>query len=91
MNNQTYVYCKPVNRIAFWGPRQEAGWKRPILFLSSLLLAGGFAYLTWSLRGDPNYAYFPLLSVLLAVLGLLGLLVSLNGCNACVARLVGEA
>lgn len=84
------IYCKPVRRIAFWGPRPEAGWKRPVLLLSSVVLGGGFAWLTWLLHGDPRYTYFPLLSVPLGALGLLGLLVSINGCNACVARLTGE-
>ena len=90
MKNHACIYCKPVQRIALWGPRPEANWKRPILLVCSILLGGGFAYLTWLLRYDPRYAYFPLLSVPLAFLGGLGMLVSINGCNACVARLFGE-
>lgn len=90
MSERACMYCKPVQRIAFWGALPEARWKRPVLLLLSVLLGGGIAWLTWRLHGDPKYTYFPLLSVPLAILTFLGLLVSINGCNACVARLMGD-
>ena len=83
-------YCTVVNKLCFWGPRPEKEWKRPSLFLGSLLLCGGFGYLLWLLLGHENYFFFAVLAVPLVAGSVLGIVVAVRGCNACVARLFGE-
>jgi hypothetical protein len=82
-------YCRVVQLIAFWGAQREAGWKRPVLLICSLLAFGIFAFATWVQSGKGESVAAISLSVLLAALGFLGVLVALKGCNACVARLFG--
>jgi hypothetical protein len=84
------AYCKTVNRLCFWGPRQEARWKRPILLLCSITLALGFGAICWLFRSRPDALMLLVLSASLALAGGLGALVSVHGCDACVARLFGE-
>jgi hypothetical protein len=86
----TCSYCSVVNKICFWGPRPEKAWKRPLLFITSLLLGAGFGSLLWILRGHEQYPLFAILAVLLFAGSLLGMAVAVRGCNACVARLFGE-
>lgn len=91
MDHFDCMYCKAVRRIAFWGPREQATWKRPMLFVCGLALSGGFGAVTWLTFGEPKYFGFALLAAPLILLGILGVMVSINGCGACVARLFGEA
>lgn len=84
------AYCKTVNRLCFWGPRAEAGWKRPVLLLCSLILALGFGALIWLFRDRVDALHFLVLAGIIALAGIIGIFVSLRGCNACVARLFGE-
>ena len=86
----TCTYCKPVNKLCFWGPRPEKAWKRPLLFVLSLLMGMGFGSLPWLLHDRPNYALFFLIGAPLTAAAALSVLVSINGCDACVARLLGE-
>ena len=83
-------YCKTVNTICFWGPMPERTWKRPWLFVFSLVLSGGFGTLIWLFWAKEDSLAFAGLSALLVVAGILGLMVSIKGCNACVARLFGQ-
>lgn len=83
--------CRVVQFVAFWGALREATWKRPVLFICSLALGGGFAFATWVQLGQGGSGVSIFLSALLTALGCLGVLVALRGCNACVARLLGSA
>lgn len=83
-------YCTVINKLCFWGPRPEKGWKRPLLFIASVLLGGGFGFLLWLLWGHENYFFFAALAIPLVTGSILGLVVSIQGCNACVSRLFGE-
>lgn len=80
--------CRIVQFVAFWEALSEAKWKRPVLFICSLIL-GGFA--SWVQFGQEASEAPILVSVLPAVLGCLGMFVALKRCNACVARLLGSA
>jgi len=84
-------HCKTVNTLCFWGPRSEARWKPPLLFVCSLALVGGFGWLLWHFRGRTDAELYLALTTFLVLMGCLGLLVSVHGCRACVARLTGEA
>jgi hypothetical protein len=84
------AYCKAVNTICYWGPRPEKKWKRPWLFVLSLIGAGSFGSLLWFLRGHENYGVFALFAAFLVLASVLGIAVSLRGCDSCVARLMGE-
>jgi len=90
MTKPACPYCKTVNTLCFWGPRPYAPWKRPALFVTSVLLAAGFGALAWWLFQRPGNGLIITLSGLLALGGILGVAVSRHGCNACVARLFGE-
>jgi hypothetical protein len=68
----------------------ERAWKRPWLFVFSLLLGGGFGALLWAFWTKEDSLAFTGLAALLLAVSLLGLLVSVKGCNACVARLFGS-
>lgn len=90
-SNVPCACCKTVNTLCFWGPMPEKPWKRPALFVFSLLGAVGFGILLWhAWTATAGVLYF-ILTGLLVALSLLGILVSLRGCNACVARLFGSA
>lgn len=78
-----------VSTICFWGPRAERPWKRPALFLISLLITV-FAGFVFVIGGSEQMAAY-LLSGFFALLGLAGVAVSVFGCDACVAKAFGEA
>jgi hypothetical protein len=87
---QPCPYCKVVNTVCFWGPRREAAWKRPVLFIIALAIAASCALLAWfSLVSGKSV--LGLVSAAIAVFALLSTVVALNGCLSCVARLLGEA
>jgi hypothetical protein len=68
----------------------ERTWKRPWLFILSLVLGGGFGALIWVFWAKEDSWAFAGLSALLVAASTLGLLVAVKGCNACVARLFGS-
>ncbi len=84
-------YCTIVNTICFWGERPQAGWKRPLLLVLSLLINIGLAasmIMAWAQAA--THAFFLLLALGLWLVSLLGILVAWHGCDACVARLMGD-
>ncbi len=86
-------FCKPVNMICFWGPRKEAGWKRPILLVCSLGFALGIGAILWLTTfhaTGPELVLVVLPALPFSLLSVAGLVVALAGCDACVARLLGE-
>jgi hypothetical protein len=84
------VYCNIVNRLCFWGSRPEAAWKRPILFLLSVVTVVGSSWVLWAFRSRPDAFILLVLAGAFVMVGALSVLVSIRGCNACVARLFGE-
>jgi len=93
MNNpkKSCATCKIVNKVCFWGEMPQKKWKRPALFILSIVLLVGGSYL-YSINEHPSsHEPFTLVLLLLAVSILLfGLLVSVIGCNSCVARIFGN-
>lgn len=83
-------YCSTINRLCFWGPRPEAGWKRPVLLLCSVAIVAGCSWVLWQFGSRPDAFLLLILSACIAGVGGLGILVCIHGCNACVARLFGE-
>jgi len=83
--------CKCVNTIYFWGDRPQKQWKRPVLFVLSIVMLVGGGYI-FSINEHPS-SQEPFTLVLLAlmvILFILGLVVSVFGCNHCVAKLFGD-
>lgn len=80
--------CPLVAKLSFWGPRPERKWKRPGLFIASVLIAAlsAFVFVTRVSDFAPTYALF----AVLFVVGVFGITVSVFGCNACVARAFGD-
>lgn len=85
------AYCRTVNTVCFWGPMKEKPWKRPALFVLSVLGSAGFGALLWLSWVNPEGIPLMALAGFLVAASILGILVSLHGCNACVARLFGSA
>jgi hypothetical protein len=95
VRSDTQCHYRPiVARLAFWGPRRPAQWKRPVLFGCSLAGALGIGWILWTFRG--RWAVWGrddlvfTLGVALLLLSILGLVVSIRACDACVARLCGD-
>jgi peptidoglycan/LPS O-acetylase OafA/YrhL len=82
--------CKSVNTICFWGPRRPARWKRPVLFVLSLVAVVGLSALIWTFKARPDALFFNGLAAIFVLAGLLSVVVAVRGCDACVARLLGE-
>ena len=82
-------YCSLVTKVAFWGSRREASWKRPVLLIASLIGTVGCAAVLWVFRGRWVNVALVLWGVLMLYC-ILGVVVSINGCNSCVARLAGD-
>ncbi len=81
--------CPVVNKICFWGPRAEKKWKRPGLFVVSILITA-LGALVFVPNVSDSVATHVLFSFVLSI-GVFGIVVSSFGCNACVARTFGEA
>ena len=81
--------CSIVNRVCFWGPLPQRGWKRPLLLLSVVPFLLGIPALFWFFHAHENVGVLYFLGALLLVMGVLGLLVGLRSCDACVARFAG--
>jgi hypothetical protein len=87
-------YYSVVAKVAWWGPRRVARWKRPVLLICSLL--GGFLCVgvLWMFRD--RWVVWGRADIVLALWGLmmllciLGVAVSWRGCDSCVARLTGD-
>jgi len=81
--------CRIVAKVCFWGPRPERTWKRPILFVASLLITAlGAVVFAPNL---PNHLGLYALFGFVFLMGIFGIVVSIWGCNACVARVFGDA
>ena len=75
-----------VHKVCPWGPRPAARWKRPVLFLLSLLgltICGGIIFLM-------RQQLILVLATTVVLYCGIGLLVSLFGCKACVAQMLGD-
>jgi hypothetical protein len=89
-------YCSVVNKIAYWGPRRPAAWKRPLLFIISLLILVfppailWFAHIGPSPTGMFGLALIYFLFAFIFVVGGFGLLIAVRACDACVARFSGD-
>jgi hypothetical protein len=87
-------FCSLVTTVAFWGPRPQRSWNRPVMLVLSLVSTAGFGSLLWIFRarwmpwGRQDLSLGLLLLVVL--FSALCLLVSIRGCDACVARLFGD-
>lgn len=82
-----------VNRLSFSPTAIERRWKRPLLALLSLPVAGlGGALIFGSqgVDGVTGVIMILFLGLMTIALGLLGLLVSMFGCRACVAKTLGR-
>lgn len=79
--------CRVVNTICYWGERPQAKWKRPLLFILSILLIL-FSLLPWFLE-NAQLIHFLLFGIIFLI-AVMGLVVSLFGCDACVARCTGD-
>jgi len=68
----------------------EKAWKRPCLFVCSILIGGGFgAFFVLPTRAYKGMIFCTLAPFLVAA-SVFGLLVSIRGCDACVARICGR-
>ena len=81
--------CTTVAKICFWGPRAEKKWKRPVLFVASLL-AVALGAVVFAPNSPNHVGLYALFGFVLAI-GILGVVVSIWGCGACVARVFGDA
>lgn len=81
--------CPIVNKVCFWGPRAEKEWKRPGLFVASVLVTalGSLVFVPNVLDSVAAYVLYSFI----LIMGIFGIVVSFFGCNACVARAFGEA
>ncbi len=87
--------CKLIDKICYWGDMPIKKWKRPILYIISLVFFLGWGLLFVLLMisfdfSDIDLIVTALLSFFLMLLGLLGLKVSIIGCDRCVARIFGS-
>lgn len=83
--------CKVVNFVCFWGDKPQKEWKRPILFVLSLLVLIGGSYLFYiSEHPSSKDPFTIILAIIIATLFMFCIAVSVLGCNRCVARLFGD-
>jgi hypothetical protein len=83
------LFCRVVNTLCYWGPRQIKAWKRPVLCVLSVpILLGGLAF-TWAMFDKQSVAGAGI-GLFIAVVGALGIGVSLRGCDQCVARMMAD-
>jgi hypothetical protein len=84
------AHCWWINKICFWGHRQQARWKRPALFVVSLLGAAltCMTVLSYMLGAQDYFGMFAML--VLGMLSSLGLIIAVRGCDECVTRLMGN-
>jgi hypothetical protein len=91
-NSNNCPTCKVVNTVCFWGEMPERKWKRPFVFVVSLLVLVGLTY--WQFFStDPEAMETgaKVISVVVGLMFLLGLISSVFGCEKCVAKVCGSA
>jgi len=82
--------CKTVDVICFWGEMPESNWKRPFVFITSVLMLIGVTY--WQFfSGDleATKTGAKVISIIVAAMFLFALITSIFGCNKCVAKVCG--
>jgi hypothetical protein len=84
--------CKTVSVICFWGDMPVKKWKRPFIFIASVLILSALVY--WQFfSGDLEAAETSskIISIIVGAMFLLGLITSIFGCDKCVAKVCGSA
>ncbi len=90
-NSNNCPTCKTVDVICFWGEMPESKWKRPFIFIASVLMLTGLTY--WQFfSSDPEASETgaKVISIIVALMFLVALVTSIFGCNKCVAKVCGS-
>lgn len=93
MNNRAKVCttCRIVDTVCFWGDKPQKQWKRPTLFIISIMaLLCGIVLLNINIGKSSMGPFTILLSSFLGFILVTGIVVSVIGCDRCVAKLIGD-
>ncbi|AEE22773.1 hypothetical protein Glaag_1826 [Glaciecola sp. 4H-3-7+YE-5] len=84
--------CPVVDVVCYWGEMPQERWKRPFIFIVTLLAEIALVYwMFFSNDPDAEVWLMKLIAIILGSFCGLGLVASIWGCDKCVAQVCGKA